>query len=295
MSANLLAGSNGALDTLGNGTGSANGTVNGVKTEPIDRMQHDVEIEEDADDTPEVDIHISNVVCNFSTRCHLNLRQIATNGMNVEYRREQGVVSMKIRKPMVTASIWSSGKITCTGATSETEAKTAARKVARTLQKMSFKVKFTSYRVVNVLGSVILPFGIKIAQFTEQHRQICSYEPELHPGATYRFKEAGATLKIFQTGAITITAPSVQKVQMAVEHIYPLVYLYKKDKPVPLVLSRKRAVLDPHNSPNGTTISPYRSELNGKRRKVFDGAMEEDEEEDEMFISAHVWNRDDNY
>jgi hypothetical protein len=91
MSANLVAGSNGALDTLGNGTGTGNGTVNGIKSEPIDRLQHDAEIEDEADDTPEVDIHISNVVCNFSTRCHLNLRTIATNGLNVEYRREQGV------------------------------------------------------------------------------------------------------------------------------------------------------------------------------------------------------------
>lgn len=43
------------------------------------------------EETPEVDINISNVVCNFSTRCHLNLRTIATNGINVEYKREQGV------------------------------------------------------------------------------------------------------------------------------------------------------------------------------------------------------------
>jgi len=38
-----------------------------------------------------VDITISNVVTNFSVRCHLNLRQIATNGSNVVYRRDQSV------------------------------------------------------------------------------------------------------------------------------------------------------------------------------------------------------------
>lgn len=73
----------------------------------------------------------------------------------------------------MTASIWSSGKITVTGSTSEDEAKIAARKVARILQKMKFKVKFSAYRVVNVLGSVNLPFGIRIAQFTEENRTIC--------------------------------------------------------------------------------------------------------------------------
>jgi transcription initiation factor TFIID TATA-box-binding protein len=44
-------------------------------------------------------------------------------------------------------------------------------------------------------------------------------------------KDIKAVLKIFQTGAITITAPSVQNVQIAVERIYPLVYEYRKAKP----------------------------------------------------------------
>ena len=49
-----------------------------------------------------------------------------------------------------------------------------------------------------------------------------------------------ATLKIFSTGSITVTAPSVANVQAAVEHIYPkvgagqlgqdyLAYIHKKD------------------------------------------------------------------
>ena len=42
-------------------------------------------------DEDSVDITISNVVSNFSVRCHLNLRQIATIGSNVVYRRDQSV------------------------------------------------------------------------------------------------------------------------------------------------------------------------------------------------------------
>ena len=57
-----------------------------------------------------------------------------------------------------------------------------------------------------------------------------SYEPELHPGVTYRIRQPKATLKIFSTGSITITAPSVANIQSAVEYIYPLVYPYQKPK-----------------------------------------------------------------
>uniref|UniRef100_A0A023G7A3 TATA box-binding protein-like 1 n=1 Tax=Amblyomma triste TaxID=251400 RepID=A0A023G7A3_AMBTT len=177
---------------------------------------------------PVIDIVINNVVCSFSVRCHLNLRQIALTATNVEYRRENGMLTMKIRTPYTTASMWSSGKVTCTGATSEETAKTAARRYARILQKLGFRVKFMNYRVVNVLGTCTMPFAIKLIPFSQQNRHIASYEPELHPGVTYKIKDLKATLKIFSTGSITVTAPSVANVQQAIEHIFPLVYEFRK-------------------------------------------------------------------
>ncbi|XP_028129374.1 TATA box-binding protein-like 1 [Diabrotica virgifera virgifera] len=176
----------------------------------------------------EIDIVINNVVCSFSVRCHLNLREIALSGANVEYRKENGMVTMKLRRPYTTASIWSSGKITCTGATSEIAAKQAARRFARCLQKLGFNVRFNNYRVVNVLGTCSMPFSIKISSFSERHRE-AEYEPELHPGVTYKLKTPKATLKIFSTGSVTVTAPSVGDVQAAIEYIYPLVYEFRKE------------------------------------------------------------------
>lgn len=38
-----------------------------------------------------VDIFINNVVCTYSTKCHLNLRRIALQGMHVEFKKECGV------------------------------------------------------------------------------------------------------------------------------------------------------------------------------------------------------------
>ncbi|CAG9862808.1 unnamed protein product [Phyllotreta striolata] len=178
---------------------------------------------------PEIDIVINNVVCSFSVRCHLNLREIALSGANVEYRKENGMVTMKLRRPYTTASIWSSGKITCTGATSEIAAKQAARRFARCLQKLGFNVRFRNYRVVNVLGTCSMPFSIRISSFSERHRE-ADYEPELHPGVTYKLKTPKATLKIFSTGSVTVTAPSVADVQAAIEYIFPLVYEFRKER-----------------------------------------------------------------
>lgn len=50
-----------------------------------------------------------------------------------------------------------------------------------------------------------MPWAIKIVNFSEKYKQDASYEPELHPGVTYKLKVPKATLKIFSTGSITVT------------------------------------------------------------------------------------------
>lgn len=142
--------------------------------QPCDNTGQDAPMEaaaEEEEETPEIDIMINNVVCSFSVKCHLNLRQIALNGVNVEFRRENGMVTMKLRRPYTTASIWSSGRVTCTGATSEDQAKIAARRYARALQKLGFQVRFQNFRVVNVLGTCRMPFGIRIIAFSRKYKE----------------------------------------------------------------------------------------------------------------------------
>lgn len=84
-------------------------------------------------------------------------------------------VYMKMRNPTVTAGIRSSGKITLIGCTSEADCKKAARRVARCLQKLGFKVRISGFRIVNVLGNVNFPFGIKLVPFTENHPKVCRW------------------------------------------------------------------------------------------------------------------------
>lgn len=83
------------------------------------------------------------------------------------------MLNMKLRNPNATATIWSSGKITVTGSTSEDDAKKSARRVARILQKMGYKIRMTGFRIVNVLGIVNLPFGIKLTNFTQTYPKVC--------------------------------------------------------------------------------------------------------------------------
>lgn len=49
-------------------------------------------------------------------------------------------------------------------------------------------MKFSSFKIVNVLGTCSLPFGILLTEFSNAHIGTVQYEPELHPGATYQIK-----------------------------------------------------------------------------------------------------------
>lgn len=92
------------------------------------------------------------------------------------------------------------------------QAKVGARRYARCLQKLGFPARFNHFRVVNVLGTCSMPWAIKIVNFSEKYKQDASYEPELHPGVTYKLKTPKATLKIFSTGSITVTGKSILSV-----------------------------------------------------------------------------------
>lgn len=85
------------------------------------------------------------------------------------------------------------------------QAKVGARRYARCLQGLGFPVRFNNFRVVNVLGTCSMPWAIKIVNFSEKYKKDASYEPELHPGVTYKLRTPKATLKIFSTGSITVT------------------------------------------------------------------------------------------
>ncbi|WAR23510.1 TBPL1-like protein [Mya arenaria] len=219
-----------------------------------------------------LDISISNVVCSFGTKCHLNLKKIAMEGSNVEYHRQHGMLNMRIRRPRTTASVWSSGKITCTGAMSEEDAKIAARRFARKIQKMGYKVKFTNFRVVNVLGTCSLPFCLNIDKFSREHKE-ASYEPELHPGVTYKIKDPKATLKIFSTGSITVTAPRVSNVQSAIEYIYPLVVDFNAG-PRPEKLINPEQLLNKHKR-LANRVHVSQDEIDQYEDSEFDSELEE--------------------
>lgn len=57
---------------------------------------------------------------------------------------------------------------------SEEDAAIAARRVARQIQLAGFNVKFANFRIVNVLGTCSMPFGIHVTDFSRENKQNAS-------------------------------------------------------------------------------------------------------------------------
>ena len=83
------------LDDTSNG--SAHNCENGGSKSVDPKVEKPQEASVNSEDQePVIDITINNVVCSFNVKSHLNLKDIAQRGCNVEYRRENGVKCSQI-------------------------------------------------------------------------------------------------------------------------------------------------------------------------------------------------------
>ena len=93
----------------------------------------------------------------------LDLKTIALHARNAEYNPKRfAAVIMRIREPKTTALIFKSGKMVVTGAKTEEDARNAARKYARIIQKLDFPAKFTEFKIQNIVGSCDVKVPIRL-------------------------------------------------------------------------------------------------------------------------------------
>ncbi|GMH36985.1 hypothetical protein BSKO_04858 [Bryopsis sp. KO-2023] len=174
---------------------------------------------------------LQNVVSTCYLGRKLDLKFIAMHARNAEYNPKRfAAVIMRIREPKTTALIFSSGKMVCTGAKSESCSRLAARKFARTLQKLGFKdTKFQDFKVQNIVGSCDVKFPIRLEGLHYKHGLFSSYEPELFPGLIYRMKKPKVVLLIFVSGKVVLTgAKNRNQIYQAFESIYPALTEFRK-------------------------------------------------------------------
>lgn len=173
---------------------------------------------------------LQNVVATVNMCCQLDLMQINFRTRNSEYnpQRFTGIV-MRIREPHTTALIFRSGKMVVTGARNEADSRLAARKFARIIEKLGYKIFFKDFKIQNIVATCDLKFPIRVENLNQMHGQFSSYEPELFPGLVYRMVRPRVVLLIFVNGKVVLTgAKSRQELQDAMDNIYPILRSFRK-------------------------------------------------------------------
>jgi TATA-box binding protein (TBP) (component of TFIID and TFIIIB) len=93
---------------------------------------------------------------------------------------------MKIHKPTATCLLFSSGKIVCTGARSESECRMASSRLVALLRQHGIQANFINFHIENIVTAVYCPFFVHLQTLQSHLQGQCTYDASVFPGLIYR-------------------------------------------------------------------------------------------------------------
>jgi len=151
-------------------------------------------------------IHIENVVASATLHQRVDLNAVVKGYPGVEYRPEQfpGLV-FRLKRPKTATLIFNSGKMVCTGAKSEKEARRAVKKVVKELKKGGIIIiSKPEMKIQNIVASASLGGLIDLEKAAYDLGKTM-YEPEQFPGLIYRMAEPKVVILLFASGKLVCT------------------------------------------------------------------------------------------
>jgi transcription initiation factor TFIID TATA-box-binding protein len=151
-------------------------------------------------------VNIENVVASAILNQKIDLNSVVKAFPSVEYRPEQfpGLV-FRLKKPKTATLIFNSGKMVCTGAKSESQAKKAVRKVVQELKGNSILITGkVEIQVQNIVASASLGGRIDLEKSAYTLTKTM-YEPEQFPGLIYRMAVPKVVILLFASGKLVCT------------------------------------------------------------------------------------------
>jgi len=157
-------------------------------------------------------VNIENVVASATLKQTISLDSIVRNFPGAEYRPEQfpGLV-YRLKKPKTATLVFGSGKMVCTGAKSERQAKEAVSKVTEDLKRGGIIiVGKPEIQIQNIVASAGLGGYIDLEKTTYSLKRTM-YEPEQFPGLIYRMDDPKVVMLLFASGKLVCTGARKEK------------------------------------------------------------------------------------
>ena len=169
-------------------------------------------------------VNIENVVASATLKQKVDLNAVVKSYPGVEYRPEQfpGLV-FRLKKPKTATLIFNSGKMVCTGAKSEKEAKRAVMKIIKELKKGGIIIiSKPELKIQNIVASASLGGTIDLERAAFELGNTM-YEPEQFPGLIYRMDDPKVVILLFASGKLVCTgAKREQDVYEAVNKLHEI-------------------------------------------------------------------------
>ena len=167
------------------------------------------------------EIQIQNVVASASFKHGIDLDAVVKAFPHVEYRPHVFPgLPFRLKRPKTCALIFNSGRMVCTGAKSEKEARRAIMKVARELSAAGIIIiGKPEISITNIVASGSLGDSVDLEGLaSEPMGRSLMYEPEQFPAVIYRMEGPRVVFLIFSTGKIVcVGAKNEEDVYEAVE------------------------------------------------------------------------------
>ena len=167
-------------------------------------------------------VSIENVVASASIDQRVDLNLITKKFIDVEYHPDRfpGLV-FRLKSPKTATLIFRTGKMVCTGAKSEEQARKAVQEVVRRLKKGGIPIKNDAeIAIQNIVASVNLGGKIHLEEAARKLPQ-SMYEPEQFPGLIHRMPDPKTVILLFSSGKLVCTgAKRESEVYRAVSNLH---------------------------------------------------------------------------
>ena len=182
---------------------------------------------------------INNIISSVSLGSNLNIKNIALKIKNAEYTNNFSKLILKSKNTKASATIFSSGKMVCSGAKTEKQSKSICIKFGKIVNKVGFNVELKNFKIQNIIASYDVKFKICLPKLFNEINTLINiskniynyvkYNSDNFPGLIFYMNDLKVSLLVFEYGKVVISgAKKKEEIEEIFRNVYPLLIESKK-------------------------------------------------------------------
>ena len=186
---------------------------------------------------------INNIIISANLGNNLYLNNIALKLKNVDYNlNKSSNLTLKAKNCKIIATIFSNGKMICSGAKNEKESKASCVKYAKIIKKIENNVDLKDLKIQNMVATFDVRFKINLDKLFKEINTLinnskkfgnnynyCKYNKNEYPGLVFYMNDSKINFVVYETGKVVLSgAKSRNEINDVFKNIYPLLIESKK-------------------------------------------------------------------